>query len=330
MNDTDLSRIDLNLLVLFQVVQKQHHVGRAAQVLNLSQSAVSHGLGRLRRLLNDPLFLKTPKGVVPTQRALELSEPIADILSRVRAVVSTAEPFVAVRSTRRFTIGAPDATSAVVLPTLLKNLHELAPGIDVSVRQILPPQESRPGGNPWEQALLDVEARVIDIAVIPPDSIPARFVGRMLYEEDFVVASRNGHPFADAPTLDNYCRMRHLIVSLTRDSYDFVDEALAVQGRSRRVALAVPNFMLALALIAETDLLAALPRTLVSTYVRRFGLTISEAPVPLRNFQIRAVTTRSAMMDAGIAWFCDLLGTATASLRRRDERGRPKGVPAVR
>lgn len=286
-------------------------------MLNLSPSAVSHGLSRLRRLLNDPLFLKTPKVVVPTARASELVEPIADILARVRSVVSTAEPFVAAKSTRRFTIGAPDATSAVLLPRLLEKLRDLAPGIDVSMRQILPPQQGRPGGDPWEQALTDVEARLLDIAIVPLDKIPARFVGRTLYKEEFVIATRIGHPFADAPTLDNYCRMRHLVVSQTRDNYGFVDEALAKQGLSRRVALAVPNFIFALALIAETDLIAAVPRSLLATHARRFGLTSSEAPLPLRNFQIRAVTTKSAMMDAGVAWFFDVLGKTTPKSRRR-------------
>src|SRR3954467_15291088 len=93
LHEIDLARADLNLLVLFEVVLRELHVGRAAERLNLSPSAVSHGLGRLRRLLNDPLFLRTPKGVVPTARATELSEPIADILVRVRNVVSIAGPF---------------------------------------------------------------------------------------------------------------------------------------------------------------------------------------------------------------------------------------------
>src|SRR5215203_6089232 len=102
MNEIDLSRADLNLLVLFEVVFDERHVGRAGERLNLSPSAVSHGLGRLRRLLNDPLFLKTPKGVVPTARALALAEPVADLLARARGVLSSAEPFDAARSTRRF------------------------------------------------------------------------------------------------------------------------------------------------------------------------------------------------------------------------------------
>jgi DNA-binding transcriptional LysR family regulator len=88
MNEIDLSRADLNLLVLFEVVFDERHVGRAGERLNLSPSAVSHGLGRLRRLLNDPLFLKTPKGVVPTERALDLETPIREILTRIRSVWS--------------------------------------------------------------------------------------------------------------------------------------------------------------------------------------------------------------------------------------------------
>ena len=75
-----LDRVDLNLLVLFETVYEARHVGRAAQRLNLTPSAVSHGLRRLRELLGDPLFLRTPRGVTPTARADELAVPIADVL----------------------------------------------------------------------------------------------------------------------------------------------------------------------------------------------------------------------------------------------------------
>src|SRR3990172_9748996 len=96
-----LSRIDLTLLVLFHVVYEERHVARAAERLTLTPSAVSHGLGRLRRLLNDPLFLRTPKGVVPSARAAELAEPVAEIIARAGAVIASAEPFDAARSRRR-------------------------------------------------------------------------------------------------------------------------------------------------------------------------------------------------------------------------------------
>src|SRR5687768_3072739 len=112
LNAIDLTRADLNLLVLFDAVLDERHVGRAAERLHLTASAVSHGLGRLRRLLNDPLFLRTPKGVVPTERAVQLAGPVADVLARARHVLASAEPFDPALSKRRFTIGAPDGVSA--------------------------------------------------------------------------------------------------------------------------------------------------------------------------------------------------------------------------
>jgi DNA-binding transcriptional LysR family regulator len=112
LQEVDLSRVDLNLLVLFEVVMSERHVGRTAARLHLSASAVSHGLARLRRMLQDPLFLKHPKGVVPSERASELAAPIADILQRVRGVVATAEGFDPKLSSRRFSIGAPAARHA--------------------------------------------------------------------------------------------------------------------------------------------------------------------------------------------------------------------------
>src|SRR5262245_30758960 len=119
LNKIDFSRADLNLFALFEVVLEGRHVGRAADRLRLSPSPFSHGLCRRRRMLNDPLFLRTPKCVVPTARATELAGPIAEVLARVRSVIATAAPFDPSTSTRRFAIGAPDGISAVVLHPLL-------------------------------------------------------------------------------------------------------------------------------------------------------------------------------------------------------------------
>jgi DNA-binding transcriptional LysR family regulator len=312
----DLNRADLNLLVLFDTVLAELHVGRAAERMSLTPSAVSHGLGRLRRLLNDPLFLRTPKGVVPTERALELAAPVADILARVRGIVSSAAPFEPGTSGRRFTIGAPDAVSAVALPPLLACLRTAAPKIDISVRQLLPQSGARSSERAWEPAIAELETRAIDIAIIPINAVPARFAQRTLYDEDFVIASRIGHPYAERPTLERFCEMQHLVVSLSGDAHGFVDEILARQGRSRRLALTVPNFMLALAVIADTDLIGALPRRLVAMHSGRFGLTASEAPFPLSRDHIRAIVPKVALMDAGVAWLMDMLEQSARTERR--------------
>jgi DNA-binding transcriptional LysR family regulator len=314
----DLSRTDLNLLVLFEAVLEERHVGRAASRLNLTASAVSHGLGRLRRMLHDPLFLRTPKGVVPTARALELAEPVAEILARVRNVVSTAEPFDPAFSTRRFTIGSPDGISAVVLAPLLADLSGTAPGIDISLVQLLPSP-----ARVWQSALADLEARAMDIAIVPIDEVPARFAHRVLYEEDFVIAMRSGHPAARRLTLERFCSMEHLVVSHSGDPHGFVDEYLMAQGRSRRIALTVPNFMFALAVIAESELIAAMPRHFLAIYGQRFGLVGVEPPLPLTGFRIRAVAPKVALMDAGLAWLFDRLKANVKQSPARRRRTAP-------
>jgi DNA-binding transcriptional LysR family regulator len=307
LNEIDLSRADLNLLVLFEVVLQERHVGRAADRLRLSPSAVSHGLARLRRMLNDPLFLRTPKGVIPTERAADLAGPIADILARVRGVVSSADPFDAATSTRRFTIGAPDAAAAVVLPALLKLLGETAPGVNIAVRQLLPPASARSNEQAWRPVLDALEAPGIDVALVPLREVPPRFAAQTLYEEDFVIAAQAGHPFARDPSLERFCRMQHLVVSMSGDAHGFVDDTLAEQGLARRVALTVPNFMMAMALIAETGLVGAMPRHLVARHGAQFGIVASEPPFPIRRDPIRAIATKAAMMDAGVAWLFETL-----------------------
>jgi DNA-binding transcriptional LysR family regulator len=333
LKEIDLARVDLNLLVLFEVVLEERHVGRAAERMHLTPSAVSHGLGRLRRLLNDPLFLRTPKGVMPTARATELAAPIAEVLARARTVVATATPFDPGVSTRRFTIGAPDGASAVFLPPLLAELRATAPGIDIGVRQLLPvPGETSPE-RAWRSALTDLEAREMDVAILPVDDIPVRFFRRTLYEEDFVVATRVGHPFAADASLDRYCETQHLVVSLTGDAYGFVDRVLAEHGRARRIALTVPNFMFALAVIAETDLVSALPRRFVARHAERFGVIGIEAPVPLGSFRLNATAPEVALLDKGLAWLFDVLArTETPALRasRGKRAGRSRTARLVR
>ena len=302
LNKVDLSRVDLNLLVLFEAVWHERHVARAARRLNLSASAVSHGLGRLRRMLNDPLFLKNPKGVVPTARALALVEPIAEILVRVRGVVASSQRFDPASTTRRFILGAPDAIAAVVVPPLLKTIARSAPGLDLSVVALMP-----------QDALAALDARDIDIAITPMlHEIPPRFALRELYVEEFVIAMRAGHPLAKSMTLQRYCAASHLVVSMSGNANAFVDEELKKLGLARRVALTAPSFLFALAIVSETDLLAAVPRMLAIKYATRLKLTYAEAPTALPLSRIAAIAPKAAMMDAGTAWLFDLMAKTSA------------------
>jgi DNA-binding transcriptional LysR family regulator len=314
LNHISLSKVDLNLLLLFHTVLEEGHVARAASRLNITPSAVSHSLGRLRHLFNDPLFLRTPKGVVPTERALELGEPVADILSRVGRVLASATPFDALSSSRRFSIGAPDAIMDTVMGPFARRLRKKAPHADLSLIHLMPGRHASDVEHPWRTSLEKLEKREIDLAILPVGTVPTRFQARKLYDEDFVVAMRKGHGFANAPSIAAFCRAQHLLVSLDGDPRGFVDQLLEKRGLQRRIVLTVPTFMMALTQISNSDLIATLPRRLVERYAARFALQLVELPLKRKSDAIMAITTKAAMMDAGIAWLTEEIAAEVGSL----------------
>lgn len=310
LNQIDLSRTDLNLLVLFETVLAKGNVGLAAAALNLSPSAVSHGLGRLRRLLNDPLFLRTPRGVVPTARALELAPRIAEILQNVRGVLGAAEPFDPMTSTRRFRIGTPDSALAVHGPMLVREVALQAPDVMLSLLHVLPQFHISPGESPFAHVLTQLDDRRLDLAALPHLSdapLPARFLARDLGGDRLVAVCRPDHPFARAPSLDTYCAARHAFISLTGDTSGVIDLVLARMGRERVVFTTVPNAMLALLMAASTDLVAGVPESLAQGQAARFGLVATPLPFDLELTPLSAIVTRAAHADAGIAWLQDIV-----------------------
>jgi len=315
LNKMNLARMDLNLLVLFEAVLEELHVGRAADRLHVSASAVSHGLGRLRRLMNDPLFLRHPKGVVPTDRARQLALPVAEVLERARQVMSQAEVFDPAHSRRRFLIGAPDAASAVILPSLLARVRRTAPGIDLGVLNWV---------GRFDEALVELDAKRLDVALIPLTQVPARFVSRPLFDEDFVLVARQGHPLARKMTLASYAAAPQLLVSVSGEPHGAVDQLLAKKKLARRVVLTVANFSQALGVLEESDLIAALPRHFVAKHAARYKVVSFEPPMRLMSSPILAVAPQVATRDGGLLWLLDEIEAAgkaaSASLRRRAAR----------
>lgn len=305
LNQTDLSRVDLNLLVLFETVMHERHVGRSAERLRLSPSAVSHGLRRLRALLADPLFLKVPRGVMPTDRAVQIDPLIRSILAQVRQVVATSEPFNPSISRRRFVIAAPDGVSSVFLPALLQRLAQAAPSIDISLRQLLPRRDEPSPERAWRDVYAALDAGEMDIAVVPNDDFPVRFATQQVYEERFMIAMGRSHPDRHRMDLETYCRAKHLVVSRSGDPSGFVDAVLADSGRSRRVALTVPTFMSALAVLAEGEFVSALPERFLAMHGDRFGVVGVEPPIPLPGFRLTLAVLRVALEDAGMTWMMD-------------------------
>jgi len=314
LNDVDLSRADLNLLVLFETVLAERHVARASARLNLSPSAVSHGLRRLRRLLNDPVFLRHPKGMVPTARALELTEPIAEILRQIRSVLERSEPFNPASSRRQYVIGAPDGAAAVILAPLLAQVRSAGPGIQIAIRPLQ-----------RETVVAELDARRVDLALTPLENVPGRFHYRLLYEDPFLLAVRPDHPLTKEPSLRRYCEMQHLIVSVAGERRGLVDDVLAERGLSRHVAVAVPNAMLALDLISRSDLVAALPARLLKMHAAKFGVVSVEPPLVFPATEIRAIVPKVALADAGLTWLLGLAEKASTPVKNGASDGLASG-----
>lgn len=290
-----LARTDLNLLVLFDVLATELHVGRAAQKLNLSPSAVSHGLARLRRTLNDALFLKRPRGMVPTDKALELRQPVADILASVGLLFAAAEPFEPKTSKRVFRIGTADGFSNS-LTEAISVVEKVAPGIQLVLTNLQ-----------RETAVEDLDNRKCDIAVAPFADLPARFISRALYKETFVVAMRQGHPFATSLTLENYCTQSHILVAPRGEPRSPLDDIIEARGLKRHISVAVPNFFMALDLLKESDLVTILPGHFVRANQERFGVQSVALPLELGDFIIKAVVPKSALTDHGVSWLFNVL-----------------------
>jgi len=135
-----------------------------------------------------------------------------------------------------------------------------------------------------------------------------------------VLVMRKGHALGPKPSLKRYCAALHVVVSMSGDPHGNVDRVLADHGLARRVVLTVPNFMLGLAVVAQSDLVAAMPRTFAAMHGTRFGVTQVELPLALVNLPIYAITPRAANSDLGLAWLLQQLtetAQATYGTRRR-------------
>ena len=262
----------------------------------------------------------------PTDRARALAGPVADVLARVEGIVSTAGPFNPKTAQRCFTIGAPDALAAIFLRPFVDCLEREAPSIDIRLLQLMPQHHGRPTSQVWQTTFTELDAQRLDVAVLPIGPPPPRFAERLLFEEDFVVAMRKGHPLARKLSLTAYLAARHMLVSAIGDAMGVVDAKLAEKGQSRRLALTVPNFMMALVQLAESDLIATLPRHLVERHAARFDLVTRPVPLPWTPDPVRVVASQAAMADAGITWLFETVarsirpGTRSRSVEGRRHR----------
>ncbi len=270
--NVNYKQIDLNLLIVFDAVMTELSVTRAAEQLSMTQPAVSNALKRLRRMVDDELFIKVPSGVSPTAKAIEIWLPIRDALAQIEQTLQPP-PFDPALSAITFTLAVTDyiaaATVASILPPMMRRLEQSAPNINLRLI---------PHTNVNAPALLDQGGVDIAIGMFPNPGV--RFRTYKLLTDQYECVMRYNHPLATGKlTLKKFAQAKHLLVSLTGDSTDFVDRLLEEKGLKRRVALTITQFAVAPVLIAHSDLIG----TLASRTVRNCELKdkLHVAPLPI-------------------------------------------------
>ena len=269
---SNLRTIDLNLLKVFDALIDEGSVTRAAARLSLTQPAVSGSLTRLREGFNDPLFVRTRRGIVPTTHALALAAQVKRVLSDVECMLQPAS-FDPKLATLTITIAASDYAQRAVLVPFLAVLRERAPGIRVSV---LP-------ANP-ELVHTQLERGELDLALMTPETTAPDLHSQVLFDEHYVCAMREGHPYASPKRLSlaRFCSLDHAIVSYSGGGFrGAADEALARVGRSRRVSLSVPCFLVLPEILRTSDLIAVAPSRLIAGSP---GLVAMAPPVDVTGF----------------------------------------------
>ncbi|WP_040481417.1 LysR family transcriptional regulator [Vreelandella boliviensis] len=290
MQKLDIGEVDLNLLKLFDALLKEGSVTGAGARLGLSQPAASRGLGRLRRLLNDRILVRTANGWELTPRALALSASVTKLLDDARAIVAPSE-FHPGTATGRFTVATADHLALLLMPELVAKLASSAPGIDL----VMP---APVGDN------VDLIAQGgADLAVGSFEELPARFYSRRLYDEDFVCVVRQSHPIiAEQLTLENFVSLSHLSVIITGQGRSAVDDALAQHGLTRRIAVRTPHFLVAPMIVAESDLILSIPRRLAHRIARSAPIEILELPIEIQPFTPTIIWHERQHYDPAHVW----------------------------
>jgi len=285
--------VDLNGLRLLCAVHRHGSVTRAADDLGVTQSAVSHGLRKLRDQLGDPLFVRVGKAMQPTPRGDALARRVGPHLQAIGAAVEAPERFVAATSTRTFRLASLDLLNMLWVPPLAAALQASAPQVGLEVR----PHD--------EQTHVRFDRGELDAAIHPVlagagEALrPAGgFRQSTLRWEGFSLFSAAGQPVPSS--LDAFCDARHLLVG-PGSGPGVVDRALDELGRTRRVVLRTTSFAGALALVREAGLVLVAPTSL--GLLAPEGVTVSEPPVDLPRVQVTLVWPERLHHDDGHRWF---------------------------
>lgn len=291
----DVFARDARLLVLFDEIYTGLSMTRAAEKLGLSQPTVSIWIGKLRKRLHDPLFVRTTGGVKPTPRADALIGPVREALASLRRLSGDAPVFDPAQEARVFRIAMTDASHVTLLPFLLARIRTLGPRLALEILPI----SARTGE--------DLEEGRADLAIGSVAGLESGFHEQKLYDQDFVCLVGADHPRIGAYgiTARTYLQEAHVGI-LSGASYSSLTTSFATQQLRRRVMLELPGFMGLATIIASTDLVATVPRHIGETLARTPGIRLVRCPVKIAGFTVKQYWHERYHQDPGHRWLRSL------------------------
>ena len=323
MSDVHFSNLDLNLLRVFEALSEEASVTRAGARLGLTQSAVSHALGRLRYALKDELFVRGPDGMRPTARAQEIAPRLRQGLHQLEVALAPAA-FVPADARRRFTIAASGYVCTVLMPLVAAELRQAAPGVELRLQ------------TPGETLGDDLQTGRTDLAIGGFGRADARFARETLYHETTVWAMRADHPAAaaDRQSVQSLAAITHVSVatgavehavdgrisegglerSVILDDRGAFEEAMAISDWRRAVGVTVQDTHSALAIVARSDMAALVPRRLASAFAAQYGLKLFEPPYDSKPAAVEALWRRDLSDSPALDWLRGCLRRAASRL----------------
>lgn len=293
-----VNHFDLNLIRVFDALQRNGHVGRAAIELGMSQPSVSYALKNLRDQLGDPLFVKVRHGMEPTARALELIPTVQSILTDVRERLLTSPAFDARTAQRTFTLAMSDVGEMVFLPNILKRIAKEAPLINVRT------VSTDPG-----LLMAALQRGEVDLAIgYFPDLQGEDVFQQRLFRHTFVCLVRANHPAVGLRlTKRQFQMLPHAVVQAEGRSQEIVEQFLKEKGIQRREMLHSPHFLSIPMVVASTDLIVTIPAAVAEVFVRIANVRALDPPYSMPSFDLKQHWHRYQKSDPGNQWLRSLI-----------------------
>ncbi|HYD97452.1 MAG TPA: LysR family transcriptional regulator [Noviherbaspirillum sp.] len=288
-----ISRVDLNLFTVFDAIYTEGSVTRASQKLNLTQPAISHALGRLRQMFDDPLFVRQGHAMVSTPLARSIIEPIRLALRGLEVTLNGVHAFDPATSEKRFNIALRDVLEATILPPLMLRVRRNAPLVDIAAGHV----DRRDLQSEMANGTLD---GAIDVLLpLPNDVMRTR-----IYQDATVVVARQGHPAIDGGIdIDTYLKQDHILASSRRRGLGLEDFELSRFGLERRVRLRCQHYFAACRVVSETDMILTMPGRYAQIANEQFGNQILPFPMEIPAFDVFLYWHANVDNDPANRWF---------------------------